>query len=51
MEPRTESERASDLAKELYASAPALARLQQRLRPRVCAFEPLVPEIRNSGGR
>ncbi len=51
MKPRSESERASDLAGELYSSAPFLARLQQRLRPRVCPFEPLVPEIRDSGGR
>lgn len=51
MERRTESQRASDLAARLYESAPALARLQQRLRPRVCAFEPLVPEIQASGGR
>ncbi|NNC91482.1 MAG: class I SAM-dependent methyltransferase [Acidimicrobiia bacterium] len=48
---RAESERASDTAAQLYGSAPLFSRLQQRLRPRVCPFEQLVPEIRNSGGR
>ncbi|MEA2001584.1 MAG: class I SAM-dependent methyltransferase [Actinomycetota bacterium] len=51
MEPRTESEMASSLANQLYVAAPAFVRLQQRLRPRVCPFEELVPEIRNNGGR
>ena len=48
---RTESAIASETARLLYASAPVLVRLQQRFRSRVCPFEPLVPEIRDTGGR
>jgi 2-polyprenyl-3-methyl-5-hydroxy-6-metoxy-1,4-benzoquinol methylase len=48
---RPESKRASVLALELYASAPRLVRWQQRFRPRVCPFEELIPEIRDTGGR
>jgi cyclopropane fatty-acyl-phospholipid synthase-like methyltransferase len=42
---------ASDLAKQLYVDAPAFVRLQQRLRPRVCPFDELIPDIRDNGGR
>jgi 2-polyprenyl-3-methyl-5-hydroxy-6-metoxy-1,4-benzoquinol methylase len=48
---KTESAIASDTAARLYGSAPFLVRWQQRLRPTVCPFEELVPEIRATGGR
>ena len=48
---RTESAAASATAVRLYASAPLLVRWQQRFRPMVCPFEPLVSEIGNTGGR
>ncbi|MEE9533317.1 MAG: class I SAM-dependent methyltransferase [Acidimicrobiia bacterium] len=42
---------AAGLAEQLYQAAPARVRLQQRLRPQVCPFDQLVPEIRVNGGR
>jgi len=48
---RTESAIASETAVRLYSSAPFLVRWQQRLRPTVCPFDELTPEIRATGGR
>jgi len=46
-----ESRAASRLARTIYRDAPLLTRLQQRFRPFVCSFDPLLPEIRAGGGR
>lgn len=49
--PDPESEAASRLARALYQDASFRTRLQQRYRPYICSFDPLVPEIRSGGGR
>ncbi len=49
--PDPESEAASRLARTLYQDAPPRTRLQQRFRPYICSFDPLLPEIRSGGGR